>query len=130
MRNVSLYLAAAAVLLASPVLAATSEVQFQGDVSGLCTLALGITGGLGLDANGDLTSTGHAAGTLVVLSVGSNTLTLDPPVWVTPAANYTAGTSISTWPPRGSRGWASPMSPIRTRRSSRRSTRCRSASCR
>jgi hypothetical protein len=85
-------LAVAVALLPLPSLAATSEVQFQGDVSGLCTLALGVTGGLGLDANGDLSSTGHAAGTLVVLSVGSNTLTLNPPVWVSPAATYQAGT--------------------------------------
>ena len=85
-------LAASAAVLPLPGLAATSEVQFQGDVAGLCTLALGVTGGLGLDTNGDLTSTGRVAGTLLVLSVGSNTLTLNPPVWVAPAANYQAGT--------------------------------------
>ncbi|MEP7241334.1 MAG: hypothetical protein ABI697_10655 [Devosia sp.] len=72
--------------------AAPVDVPFQGDVSGLCALSLPTQGGLVLDSNGDLTSSGTLPGTVTILSVGSNSLSITPPVWVQPAAGYVAGT--------------------------------------
>jgi len=76
-------LACAALLVATPAEA------------GLCTLSLPTPGGLALSADGlrlGSEETGVATpGTLTVLSVGSSTLTVDPPVWTQVPAEYQPG---------------------------------------
>ncbi|HVY52639.1 MAG TPA: hypothetical protein VHA07_13905 [Devosia sp.] len=69
------------VLAACPALA--TDVTFQGTLSGVCTLAVPTPGLLGLNASGELTSEPPAglSAIVTVLSIGSNQLTIDPPVW-------------------------------------------------
>ncbi len=71
-----------------------ADVTFSGTLAGVCTLALSTPGVLGLAADGSLSSSAGLPAVLAILSVGTNTLTVNPPVWVTPAAGYTAGTQV------------------------------------
>lgn len=89
MRNPRLCLALLPLLVAAP--AAAADVTFSGTLLGVCTLALSTPGLLGLAADGSLSSSAGLPAVLSILSVGTNTLTVNPPVWVTPAAGYTAG---------------------------------------
>jgi hypothetical protein len=84
-------LAAAAMLSLLVAETEATDLTFTGDVTGLCTLALSTPGTLGIDANGDLTSSVGLPSILAVLSIGSNTLTINPPVWNPFASGYTAG---------------------------------------
>jgi len=78
--------------LAAGLPAAATDVLFEGTLSGVCTLGLSTPGTLGLDPEGRLSSAAGLPALLTVLSVGSNTLTFDPPVWVDTAPDYAAGT--------------------------------------
>ena len=75
-----------------PGIAQAVDVTFSGTLSGVCTLALVTPGTLGLAADGSLGTSAGTPAALTVLSVGANTLTINPPIWVTPAGGYTAGT--------------------------------------
>jgi len=57
------------------------DVNFSGTLSTACTLAVPLTGQLGLAADGSLTSEAGRSANLTVLSVGSNRLFIEPPVW-------------------------------------------------
>lgn len=74
--------------------AASADVSFSGTLASSCTLALATPGILGLAADGSLSSAlgVGAPAVLSILSVGTNTLTIDPPVWVSPAPGYDQGT--------------------------------------
>jgi hypothetical protein len=77
---------AAAMAMTTPALAA--DVTFQGTLSGVCTLAVPTPGILGLAADGSLGSSAGVPAVLSILSVGSNTVTIEPPEWVSPAVDY------------------------------------------
>ncbi len=79
-------------VLAAVLPAAATDVTFSGTLSGVCTLALSTPGTLGLDPEGRLSSAAGLSAILAILSVGSNTLTVDPPVWAGTAPGYSAGT--------------------------------------
>lgn len=78
--------------LLSALPAGAVDVTFSGTLSGVCTLGLSTPGTLGLDTEGRLSSAAGLPAILTILSVGANTLTIDPPVWVSPAPGYVAGT--------------------------------------
>lgn len=78
-----------ALLAAAP--ASATDVTFSGTLTGVCTLALSTPGTLGLAADGSLSTSAGLPATLAILSVGTNTLTVNPPVWVTAADDYTPG---------------------------------------
>jgi hypothetical protein len=88
MRRLPLALLAA---LAAVLPAAATDVTFSGTLSGVCTLGLATPGTLGLDTDGRLSSAAGLPAVLTILSVGSNTLTIDPPVWVSTAPAYAPG---------------------------------------
>lgn len=83
----------AAVGCAGSCFAASADVSFSGTLANSCTLALATPGILGLGADGSLSSAlgVGAPAVLSVLSVGTNTLTVNPPVWVSPAPGYDQG---------------------------------------
>jgi hypothetical protein len=88
MRNFVLGLLA--LLAATPSPAA--DVTFSGTLTGVCTLALSTPGILGLAADGSLSTSAGLPAVLAILSVGTNTLTINPPVWVSSPGTYTPGT--------------------------------------
>jgi hypothetical protein len=79
-------------LCAAPALSA--DVTFSGTLTGICTLALSTPGTLGLTAGGVLSSEAGLPALLAVLSIGTNTLTVEPPVWNNTPAGYTPGTEV------------------------------------
>ena len=79
----------AALLATSPVAAA--DVTFSGTLTGVCTLALSTPGLLGLAADGSLSTSAGLPAILAILSVGTNTLTINPPVWVDASEDYDPG---------------------------------------
>lgn len=83
----------AALLTGAPAQAA--DVTFTGTLTGICTLALSTPGTLGLTAGGVLSSTAGLPAVLSILSIGTNTLTVDPPVWNSTPAGYTPGTEVA-----------------------------------
>jgi hypothetical protein len=76
-------------LLAAP--AAAADVTFSGTLTGVCTLALSTPGLLGLAADGSLSTGAGLPAILAILSVGTNTLTVNPPVWVDSGDDYEPG---------------------------------------
>lgn len=87
MRGVVLGLVVLGALASS---AKAADVTFSGTLSDVCTLAVPTSGTLGLDGDGVLGSeegVGTPA-TLTILSVGSNEVDVDPPVWVTTPGGY------------------------------------------
>lgn len=73
-------------------LAANAEVNFQGTLTGVCTLAVPTPGILVLAADGKLTSSpGGTPAVVTILSVGSNTVSVAPPVWTETPEDYDAG---------------------------------------
>ncbi|RYE09320.1 MAG: hypothetical protein EOP22_09470 [Hyphomicrobiales bacterium] len=81
----------AVLVLGACLPAVAADVNFSGTLTGVCTLGLSTPGILGLAADGSLSSTAGVPAILTVLSVGTNTLTINPPVWVSPSPNYVAG---------------------------------------
>lgn len=76
--------------------AAATDVTFSGTLTGICTLAVPTPGTLGLAADGSLGSSAGVPATLTILSVGSNTVTIAPPAWVSTPVGYSAvGESLS-----------------------------------
>lgn len=90
MRNLCFGLGLVTLLAAGP--AAAADVTFAGTLTGICTLALSTPGTLALAPDGSLSSTAALPAILAILSVGTNTLTVDPPVWTETAPGYTPGT--------------------------------------
>lgn len=86
-------------LLLAPLLivpsASAADVTFSGTLTGICTLALSTPGTLGLTAGGALSSTAGLPAVLAILSIGTNTLTVNPPVWDSTPGGYTAGTEVA-----------------------------------
>jgi hypothetical protein len=80
----------AALVATAPVCAA--DVTFTGTLTGVCTLALSTPGVLGLATDGSLATSAGLPAVLAILSVGANTLTVNPPVWVSTPGTYTAAT--------------------------------------
>ena len=72
-----------------------ADVTFTGTLTGICTLALSTPGALGLTAGGVLSSTAGLPAVLSILSIGTNTLTINPPAWSGTPAGYTAGTEVA-----------------------------------
>src|SRR5579863_7873641 len=68
-------------LVAASSSASAVDVNFTGTLSTVCTLAVPTTGQLGLAADGSLSSEAGRSANLTVLSVGSNRLFVEPPVW-------------------------------------------------
>lgn len=83
--------AALGLVLVAGLPAAATDVTFAGTLSGVCTLGLSTPGTLGLDTEGRLSSAAGLPAVLSILSVGSNTLSIAPPVWVSTAPGYVAG---------------------------------------
>jgi hypothetical protein len=76
--------------------AAATDVTFSGTLTGICTLAVPTPGTLGLAADGSLGSSAGVPATLTILSVGSNTVTVAAPSWVSTPGGYSAtGESLS-----------------------------------
>jgi hypothetical protein len=75
--------------------ASAADVTFSGTLTGICTLALSTPGTLGLTAGGVLSSTAGLPAVLAILSIGTNTLTVNPPVWDSTPGGYTAGTEVA-----------------------------------
>lgn len=65
-----------------------TDVTFSGTLTGVCTLAVPVQGTLGLAADGSLGSSAGLPAVLSILSVGTNTVTVNPPVWVSKAGGY------------------------------------------
>jgi hypothetical protein len=72
--------------------AAQSNVDFTGTVATICALSLPTNGTLGLNPAGNVLSSEYGlAGSVTVLSIGSNNLAVDAPIWqVPPPAGYNA----------------------------------------
>ncbi|MEO6012662.1 MAG: hypothetical protein ABIQ30_03625 [Devosia sp.] len=81
-----------ACLAAGVAPASATDVTFSGTLSGVCTLALSTPGILGLAADGSLGTSAGVPAILTILSVGANTVTINPPVWVSTPGGYSAGT--------------------------------------
>jgi len=92
MYRLSIALVVAAI--SSPALAA--NVTFTGTLSGVCTLAVPTNGTLGLSPNGDVlgSATGGTPATVTIVSVGSNTVTVNPPTWNSQPAGYVASGEV------------------------------------
>ena len=93
MRGLRYCLLLAPLLTAAP--ASAADVTFSGTLTGICTLALSTPGTLGLTAGGVLSSTAGLPAVLAILSIGTNTLTVNPPVWDSTPGGYTAGTEVA-----------------------------------
>ncbi len=85
---------ALALLLAAANTARAVDVNFSGTLTGVCTLAVSTPGTLGLAADGSLGSSAGLPAVLSILSVGTNTVTIDPPVWVSTPGTYVASGEI------------------------------------
>ena len=68
-------------LIGSTTASCATDVNFTGTLSTVCTLAVPLTGQLGLAADGSLSSEAGRGANLTILSVGSNRLFVEPPVW-------------------------------------------------
>jgi hypothetical protein len=78
-------------LLAGPACAV--DVTFSGTLSGSCSLGLSVPGTLALSVDGQRLGseeTGGLAATLTVLSVGSNTITVEAPTRTAAPVGYNA----------------------------------------
>jgi hypothetical protein len=71
--------------------AGAADVTFTGTLSGVCTLAVPTPGTLALNADGTKlgsNQTGGLPATVTILSVGTNTVTVSAPSWVSTPAGY------------------------------------------
>lgn len=91
-----LLIISALILLSVSSSARAVDVTFSGTLSTACTLAIPLTGQLGVDANGDLTSQAGRTANLSVLSVGSNRLVVAAPAWsaATPGGYVASGEQL------------------------------------
>lgn len=74
--------------------AGAADVTFSGTLNGTCILSLNTPGVLGMNAGGALSSEAGAPALLGILSVGSNELSFEPPVWEETPALYAPGTEL------------------------------------
>lgn len=105
LRDVWLFTAIiAANLLASPSMAATQGVQFDGTVDATCTLSVDSNGTMVPSANLQSLSSkdpGGSGGTVTVSTTGGVDLSLDAPVATVPAGDVTAITWTPTYSATG-----------------------------
>ena len=89
-----LTIALVAAMISPPALAV--NVTFSGTLSGICTLAVPIPGTLGLAAGGDVlgSATGGTPATVTIVSIGSNTVTIDAPTWNSVPGGYNASGEV------------------------------------
>ena len=65
------------------------DLNFTGTLAGVCTLGLSSPGTLGLSPDGSrLSSEQGLAAVLTVVSVGTNKITVSPPVWAASPSGY------------------------------------------
>jgi hypothetical protein len=90
----SLALAVLLAVVPAAAPAGAADVTFSGTLSGTCILSLNTPGVLGMTAGGALSSEAGVPALLAILSVGSNQLTINPPVWEETPALYAPGTEL------------------------------------
>lgn len=79
-------------VLGTPAMAV--DVNFSANLSGACTIAVPVSGTLGLAANGNVlgSETGGTPASVTLISIGSNVVTVGAPAWTaTPAAHNSNG---------------------------------------
>lgn len=90
-------LVGAAFLLGSISAAQAVDLNFSGNLSTVCTLGVPVAGTLGLAMDGLTVGSqepGGTAASVTIVTLGTNKVTVTPPVWVTTPGSYVPGAEV------------------------------------